>query len=233
MARLARLVVPGTPHLVTQHGNRRDTTFFQPGDYDLYLELLADSARRAQTTIWAYCLMPNHVHVILVPTDPDGLRATFAEVHRRYTSYINARSRWTGHLWQGRFQSVAMDDAHVLDALRYVTLNPVRAGLVERPEDWFWSSARAHITGSDDGIVSPGMVLNRTGDFSRWLAGEHDSRRFDALRRAGTTGRPLGSPGWVEALERSTGRTLAPLRRGPKRRLVMSDDVRASAAALG
>lgn len=118
MARLPRFVLPGVPHHVTQRGNRRERTFFEDGDYAVYLDLLADAARRAQTEICSYCLMPNHVHIILVPSDADGLRRTFGDLHRRYTGFINARMRTTGHLWQGRFSSVAMDEAH-RDALRH------------------------------------------------------------------------------------------------------------------
>jgi len=135
MVRLPRTVLPGIPHHVTQRGNRRETTFFQNGRYALYLGLLADAARRANVAIWSYCLMPNHVHIIAVPSDDDGLRRTFRYVHRHYTGYINARLRMTGHLWQGRFSSVAMDEAHFVTALRYVALNRVRARLVPHAQD--------------------------------------------------------------------------------------------------
>ncbi len=135
MARLARVVIPGLPHLVTQRGNRRERTFFEEDDYALYLDLLADSSARAGAEVWAYCLMPNHVHIILVPSDRDGLRRTFADLHRRYTGFINARARTTGHLWQGRYGSVAMDETHLLTAVRYVTLDPVRARLVAQARD--------------------------------------------------------------------------------------------------
>ena len=136
MPRLFRVVVPGTPHHVTQRGNRRERVFFGPDDYRFYKRLLAEAAGKAATEVWAYCLMPNHVHLILVPSDPDGLRTTLAEAHRRYTSFINQRQGWTGHLWQGRFGSVAMDEDHLAGAIRYVSLNPVRARLVTRAEDW-------------------------------------------------------------------------------------------------
>ena len=131
MARLPRLVIPGIAYHVTQRGNRRQQTFFEDADYALYRDLLAQSAQRAQAEVWAYCLMPNHVHIIIVPSDEDGLRRTFADTHRRYTGYINARNRWTGHLWQGRFGAVAMDEAHLAAAARYVAMNPVRAQLVK------------------------------------------------------------------------------------------------------
>ena len=132
MARLPRIVLPGIPHHVTQRGNRREQTFFEDGDYELYLDLLSDAAVRSGVAIWSYCLMPNHVHIVAVPSDEDGLRRTFRYVHRHYTGYINARLRVTGHLWQGRFSSVAMDEVHLVSALRYVALNPVRARLVAR-----------------------------------------------------------------------------------------------------
>jgi REP element-mobilizing transposase RayT len=116
MARLPRIVIPGLPHYVTQRGNRRSQVFFEEGDYELYLDLLGEAAVRSGTEIWCYCLMPNHVHLVAVPSDKDGLRQTFADAHRRYTGYINARSRATGHLWQGRFGSVVMDEAHLFYA---------------------------------------------------------------------------------------------------------------------
>src|SRR6266496_4381342 len=101
MARLPRLVLPGIPHHVTQRGNRRERTFFEDGDYALYLDLLARASAAANTEIWAYCLMPNHVHIILVPADEYGWCGTYRDLHRRYTGHINARLRTTGHLWQG------------------------------------------------------------------------------------------------------------------------------------
>ena len=138
MVRLPRLVFPGLPHHVTQRGNRRGPTFFEEGDYALYCDLLGAAAAKAEAEIWCYCLMPNHVHVIVVPSDEDGLRRTFADAHRRYTGFINARQRWTGHLWQGRFGAVVMDEAHLANAVRYVSLNPVRARLVGHASDWRW-----------------------------------------------------------------------------------------------
>lgn len=217
MARLARLVVPGVPHHVTQRGNRRERTFFEDGDYALYLDLLAESASRARVAIWAYCLMPNHVHLILVPSDEDGLRRTLGDLRRRYTGYVNARARSTGHLWQGRYGSVAMDEAHLVNAVRYVTLNPVRARLVVRAEGWAWSSARAHLAGEDDSVVTVEPVLERVGDFARFLDAPFDEAQgHAALRRAEAIGRPIGDPAWIAAIEARTGRALAPRRCGRK-----------------
>ncbi len=135
MARLARIVIPGLPHHITQRGNRRQTVFFSDQDYRAYLDLLGDWSAKGGLKIWAYCLMPNHVHLIGVPKTEDSLRAAVAETHRRYTRLINFREGWRGHLWQERFHSFAMDEAYVYRAVRYVELNPVRAGLVKKARD--------------------------------------------------------------------------------------------------
>jgi putative transposase len=218
MARLARVVVPGLPHHVTQRGNRREAVFFADGDYRAYLDLVSAAAQRSGTAIWAYCLMPNHIHFILVPSDLDGLRATFAEAHRRYTAQIHAREEWTGHLWQGRFSSTAMDERHLLAAARYVPMNPVRAGLARRARDWPWSSARAHLAGRDDGVASVAPLLDRIGDFAAFLRADEDEAAVMAIRRSRTTGRPVGAKDWIKALEARTERSLAPGKRGRKPR---------------
>jgi putative transposase len=217
MARLPRVVLPGIPHHVTQRGNGRQQTFFEDGDYALYLDLLADSAGRAQVKVWSYCLMPNHVHIVLCPYDEDGLWRTFGELHRRYTGFINARRRTTGHLWQGRFSSVAMDEAHFVTALRYVALNPVRARLVSKALDWPWSSTRALIAGQSDKFVDVAPALERVGNFAAFLGQEFDEvLTYAALRKAETIGRPVGSPEWLSDMEKRTGLTLTPQKRGPK-----------------
>jgi putative transposase len=163
--------------------------------------------------------MPNHVHIIAVPRDADGLGSTFRHVHRHYTGYVNARMRVTGHLWQGRFSSVAMDEQHLYAALRYVALNPVRARLVARAEDWAWSSARAHIAGKDDHVVKVAPALERIGDFRAFLGEQFDEAfTYAALRHAETIGRPVGSVEWLAEMEQRSGLALLPRKRGPKRR---------------
>jgi putative transposase len=112
MSRPARLIVPGFPHHVTQRGNRRAPVFFEDGDYALYRDLLAERCRKAGVACWAYCLMPNHVHLILVPAAADGLARAIGETRRQYTGFVNARAHWTGHLFQGRFSSVVLDERH-------------------------------------------------------------------------------------------------------------------------
>jgi putative transposase len=217
MSRLSRIVVPNHPHHVTQRGNRRSRVFFEDGDYALYIDLLSEAAHKAKTEIWCYCLMPNHVHLIAVPSDKDGLRVTFADVHRRCTGYINARLRITGHLWQGRFGSVVMDESHLFSAVRYVSLNPVCAKLVSNAQDWQWSSVAAHLSGKDDNLVKVAPILDRYGDFAAFLGDlTDDEAEFKCLRQSETTGRPLGGEAWMEKLEYMTGKTLKPQKRGPK-----------------
>jgi putative transposase len=216
MARLARLVIPGLPHHVTQRGNGRARTFFDDSDYALYRDLLAEHCRAADVEVWAWCLMPNHVHLILVPADADGLRRALARVHRRYAGAIHARRRRTGHFWQGRFGAVAMEEAHLAAALRYVSLNPVRARLVARARDWRWSSTRAHLSGKDDGITARTPVRDRFPDFAELLADAPTPDEFARLRGAESIGRPLGDESFLAGLEKLAGRQLRPGKRGPK-----------------
>ena len=216
MARLARIVIPGLPHHVTQRGNGRARVFFEDADYALYRDLLAASCRAAGVEVWAWVLMPNHVHLILVPSDADGLRRALAAVHRRYAGHVHVRLRRTGHFWQGRFGAVAMDEAHLGAALRYVALNPVRARLVRQPSDWRWSSVHAHLSGRPDGITAVTPVLERYPDFAALIRQGEDAEAFERLRRAESIGRPLGEEGFLLRLEGLMRRSLRPRKRGPK-----------------
>jgi putative transposase len=208
--------IPGHPHHVTQRGNGGARTFFEDADYVLYRDLLAANCRAAGVAVWAWCLIPNHVHLILVPSDPDGLRRALARVHQRYAGVIQARRRQTGHFWQGRFGAVAMDEEHLAAALRYVSLNPVRARLVARAKDWRWASTRAHLRGKADGITALAPIRDRFPDFADLLASDPEADLFDRLRAAESIGRPLGGDRFLARIERLTGRSLKPGRRGPK-----------------
>jgi putative transposase len=223
MARLARIVVPDVAHHVTQRGNRRQPVFFGDSDYQAYRDLVGAACAENGVRCLAWCLMPNHVHLILVPSHADGLRAALAEAHRRYSRRINLAHGWTGYLWQGRFASYPMDDAHLLTAIRYVELNPVKATLVARAEDWQWSSARAHLTGASDGLTdlkgTAGLHRNWRAMLRHGLeAGDVDADESAAIEARIRTGRPLGDEGFVEALEERTGRQLKAQKPGPKRR---------------
>ncbi len=222
MTRIARYVVRDLPHHVTQRGNRGERVFFSDDDYRLYRDLLREACDKAGVSVWAYCLMPNHVHLILAPTTGDGLARALGKAHRRYSAFVNARLRVTGHLFQSRFGSVVMDEDHLMAAARYVALNPVRARIVERAEDWPWSSVRAHLDGRSDGLVDVAPLLDRAaGRFADLLDGEPEAGKRAALRAAEGTGRPLGSDAFLDRVTALTGRNPRPGRRGrpPKARV--------------
>jgi putative transposase len=217
MARIGRVVIPGYPHHVTQRGNRRQRVFFSEMDYHYYIDLMAEFTEATQTEIWAYCLMPNYVHLVMVPQREDGLRAALGEVHRRYTRRINFRNGWRGRLWQERFHSFVMDEQYLLATVRYVELNPVKARLCRQPGDWSWSSALAHMEGQDDRLVKVQPMIDRVGDWSAYLS--HDPvEEHEHIERRTRTGRPLGSVAFVEQLEAITGKSLSPKRPGRKAR---------------
>lgn len=217
MARMPRVVVPGYPHHVTQRGNRRQTTFFSDKDYRYYIQLLSESISASDTEIWAYCLMPNHVHLVMVPGEEDGLRSVLGEAHRRYTRYVNFREGWRGHLWQERFHSFVMDEQYLLATVRYVERNPVAAGLRRYPADWPWSSAIAHLAGKDDSLVTVKPMLDRIKDWESYLSVEQgDDEIKQYIRQHSRTGRPLGATGFVAKLESLTGKALAPRTPGRK-----------------
>ena len=216
MARIARIVIPGCPHHVTQRGNRRQKTFFQDSDYQLYAYLMSEFCHKAKTEVWAYCLMPNHVHFVMVPKTESGLRNAIGEAHRRYTLKINSRKNWRGHLWQERFHSFPMDESYLLATVRYIELNPVAAKLCAKPEHWPWSSASAHLSGIDDILVSTKPMLNRVIDWSEYLQQPNDPRKITKLRIHSNTGQPLGGESFIALLSQIVGCDVRPKKRGRK-----------------
>ncbi len=218
MARIARAVAPGIPHHVTQRGNRRQQTFFNEDDYQSYLELMGEWCRTKQVDIWAYCLMPNHIHLIAVPKEKEALTLAIGEAHRRYTRRINFREGWRGHLWQGRFSSFIMDQNHLLACTKYIEINPVRAGLVKKARDWPWSSTKAHIRGQDDLLVKVKPLLQMTGEnWSKFLVDYPKDEEIELLKKHERTGRPLGSTAFVKKVEKFLGRLLEPQKAGRKK----------------
>lgn len=216
MPRMARLVVPGFPHHITQRGSRRQRTFFDDTDYLAYLDLIIETKVAAGVTIWAYCLMPNHVHLVAVPEREDSLATLLRVVHHRHARRVNAANGWRGHLWQERFHSFVMDESHSLAAVRYVELNPVRAGLCTKAEDWRWSSVRAHLRGESDALVDVRPILELVSDWPAYLALSDQPDTIATLHAHSNTGRPAGSAAFVAELERVTGRTLRKRKTGPR-----------------
>jgi putative transposase len=219
MPRMSRAVVAGVPHHVIQRGNRRQKTFFSEGDYAAYKDLMAQWCAKRGVEVWAYCLMPNHVHLIAVPSSAEALALAVGEAHRRYTRMVNFREGWRGHLWQSRFGSYVLDEVYLFTCARYIELNPVRAGLAERAEDWEWSSARAHLSGRDDSLVKARPLLDKVlYGWREFLTLSVGGSEAELLRRHERTGRPLGSRDFVSGLESSLGRRLLPGKGGRPRK---------------
>lgn len=216
MSRLPRVVVPGYPHHIVQRGNRRQRVFFQDQDRRYYLFLLRKYGAAAGIVFWAYCLMENHVHLIAVPLRPESFSRGLGMAHWKYTMSVNLREDWRGFLWQGRFYSCPLDERHLLTATKYVLFNPVRAGLVDRPEDYRWSSARAHLKEADDPLVSDGDLSAAIVNWRSFLSLPPAQSDLEAIRAHTKTGRPLGGDAFLRRLEKITGRELAPRKRGPK-----------------
>lgn len=211
MPRHARTVFPGVPHHVTQRGNNRERVFFAHGDYMAYLALLREHSKQFEIEIVAYCLMPNHVHLVMIPAHRNGLHCALKAVHGQYAQRVNRMRNQKGHLWQGRYFSSPLDADYLLNAVRYVELNPVRARLVARAEDYTWSSAPAHCGQRHDLLVNRQprpRVLAGIVDWSQWLAENFTAETLTTLRHHGRQNLPCGSNEFVAQLELAAGRKL-------------------------
>jgi len=219
MARLARSTVIGYPHQVTQRGNYEQTVFEQECDFQRYLGWLRDCADRYHVEVWAYCLMPNHVHFVCVPKTEGALARTFNTLHMRYAQYFHSKKRVTGHLWKGRFLSCILDDRSVFEEVRFIETNPIRAGLVDRAEDYLWSSARHHVLGVPDPVMRDACFLNReVRDWRTYLADRGDEPVLRRTWQSLKTGRPAGDETFVHGLEAIVGHRLMALPRGRPRK---------------
>ena len=217
MARMARVVAPGVPHHVVQRGVRRMQVFFRESDKTDYLRILKYQLQRFGVDVWAYCLMGNHVHMIAVPRTHDGLAKAFGQTHTRYTRMVNLREGWTGYLWEGRFRSYVLDESYLYAAVRYVEQNPVKAGLVEKAEDYPWSSARSHVDKTPDPVLSDFFLISEIPNWSDFLQVSSDGQSWE-LEQHLKTGRPLGNDEFVNRLEMSLGRILHKSKPGPKKK---------------
>ncbi|HJN18505.1 MAG TPA: transposase [Armatimonadota bacterium] len=221
MGRIARVVVPGLPHHITQRGNNREAIFVSPDDQRAYVNLLMDRCAKHGVSILGYCLMTNHVHVVAVPAESDSLAKGVGGTNRVYAQWFNERHGRSGHLWQDRYYSCPLDEAHAYGALVYVEQNPVRAGLVAHAWEHRWSSAHAHVTGRDPRrILDMGWFLAKW-DVQHWrdaLTADEDEARQEQIRKSTTSGWPAGDNEFVASLEASLGRTLRPKPRGRPRK---------------
>lgn len=212
MPRIARIIVPGYPHHITQRGNNRATVFFDDEDRQFYLKILNDYSKKHEVRIWAYCLMNNHVHLLAVPETESGLARGIGLTNQVYTQYLNRKLAQSGRVWQNRFFSCVVDSDHYLWAVaRYIERNPLSAGLAQHPEDYPWSSARAHLLGTEDVILRSSTWLPplQREAYALYVRAGQDADN-DAIRKATRTGRPLGSECFTGKLEEHLGQNLRP-----------------------
>lgn len=188
-------------------------------DREEYLRLLGAQSERADLEILSWCLMSNHVHLVVVPEREDSIARGIGEAHRLYTRMVNLRARVRGHLFQERFFSCPLDEDYFVAAVRYVERNPVRGGLVKRARDYEWSSARSRLDGRrNDPLVEEREPFGMKVDWREML--ELDPQEMEELRAHTRTGRPCGSAEFMAEAEELTGRGLRRRKRGrkPKRR---------------
>ncbi len=220
MPRIARVCAAGYPHHITQRGNNKEAAFLDDADKRLYLDVLRRYKDKYQMKILAYCLMGNHVHILAVPEKETSLAKGIGGTNLLYTQYINRKYNRSGRLWQNRFfSSVVEHEPYLWAVMRYIEQNPVRAKLVKRAEDYEWSSARAHISGIKDDLLSDESRFNekKIKSYREFL--REDVKEINtAIRRATSTGRPLGSERFIKKLERILKRDIFPKKGGrPKK----------------
>ena len=215
MPRIARVIVVDQPHHITQRGNYGQDVFLDDSDREKYLSFLNEYRKKYKLSILAYCLMTNHIHFIVIPHTEEALSKVFNTTHMRYSQYFNKKVKEKGHLWQGRFYSCALDNVHLMEAVRYVERNPVRARMVKQPYQWKWSSALEHVGKQSEDVLGVGQFLNYAGiDESEWLnylAEREDEKVIVDLKKSTLTGRPLGEESFIAELEKKTGRRLRAL----------------------
>ena len=217
MGRLPRVIAAGLAHHVTQRGNGRRFLLDSDADRRVYLDLLQQNLKLHEVLLVGYCLMSNHVHLVVIPSDLEGLALSMKHIHGRYASYWNVVHNSSGHAWQGRYYSCPLDGVHLWEALRYTELNPVRAKMVAEAAAWAWSSAAVH-----SGVVQTDTFLSMdlwqghwaSTSWSEYLASGETETELASIRQCTHTGRPLGTPEFIQALERTMARRLAPQKGG-------------------
>ncbi|MEW6325128.1 MAG: transposase [Nitrospirota bacterium] len=218
MPRTSRVVIPAYPHHVIQRGNNRQTTFFAEADYRYYLECLRQAKKKCACRVYAYVLMPNHVHLLVEPATSDDLGDFMQSVGRRYVRYINETHQRSGTLWEGRYKSAIVDrDDYLLRCSRYIELNPVRAGVVQHPADYRWSSYRSRALGELDGLLDEDPWYQGLGHDARtrqeayqaWMASTILENEWPQIRDATQRGHVIGRKGFQQEIEAMSGRRAA------------------------
>lgn len=209
MVRISRIVIPDYPHHITQCGVRSIDVFNSDEDHHAYLSFLAEEAPRSGMEILAWCLMTNHVHFIAVPHKKTSLARGFGEAHRRYTRMKNFAQGVRGYLFQGRFSSSVLDEKHLLAAIRYIELDPVKANLAKNAWEYQWSSASFHAGETEsDPLVTDRMLFGLITDWKDFLADGMNCGEADRIRKATKTGLPVGDDTFITRVADLVGRDL-------------------------
>lgn len=221
MPRIARIVAVGLPHHITQRGNYKQKVFLDDNDKKRYLSWIQEYTHKFGLSVLAFCLMPNHVHFIVIPNKEESLAKTFNVAHMRYSQYFNKKIQAKGHLWQGRFYSCVLDEPHLILAAKYIERNPVRANIVKKPWQWKWSSASAHIN-KEKSLINLNdlfkIVEMSPETWRQYIDSKEEEMVLNEIRMRTRTGRPWGEVGFIEGLERKFSKRLLALPRGrPKK----------------
>jgi putative transposase len=212
MPRIARAVAVGFPHHIVQRGNNKEAVFFEPDDRTAYLSLLKRYSQKWACPVMCYCLMTNHVHLLLRPAEENSLYKMMQGISLCYTQYVNRRYKRSGRLWESRFHSCIIDQERYLWAVaRYIEQNPVRARMMERAEEYQYSSARAHLLGQkDDALGEELFPAALRSDYAAFFQTEMADSEMKAIRQSVRTGRPMGDAVFIGNMEKQFDRELEP-----------------------
>lgn len=229
MARQPRITIPTFPHHIIQRGNNRQAIFFAEEDYRFFLDCLRQAKLKCACRIYSYVLMTNHFHLLVEPAEIGDLGRFMQSVGRRYVRYINQTYRRSGTLWEGRFKSAAVScDDYLMICSRYIELNPVRAGLVNYPSEYVWSSYQYRALGKFDRLLDEdpwyvGLGMNaeeRRSLYREWVASSTQKGEWEEIRRATQRGRLIGRDAFKKQIEATVGRRLTGESRGRPRKAV-------------
>jgi putative transposase len=211
MPRIARIIGVGYPHHIVQRGNNREKVFLDRGDYERYLSFLSKYSEEKEAAVLAYCLMPNHIHLLVRPSEVEALPKMMQGITLCYSKYFNGENGRTGRLWECRYHSTVVDgDSYLWTVSKYIENNPVRAGIVKRPEDYPYSSAKAHLLGRKDPLLKE-LLFDKSelDEYRRFIRSEEDKKIIDEIRKQTRLGKPLGDGGFLKTLSENLGRSLS------------------------
>jgi len=227
MARLPRLNLPNIPQHVIQRGHNREASFFADNDYVVYLDKLKDYGQKYQVSIHSYVLMTNHVHLLMTPETEKGVSQLMQALGRYYVRYINQTYKRTGTLWEGRYKSTLVDsDNYFLTVSRYIELNPVRAGMVDHPSAYPWSSYQHNAIGTLIKLITPHMLYLALGKTDKARQNQYQALfenkisdvTLEEIRASINRAWVLGDDRFKRQIELTTKRRASPLARGGDRK---------------